>query len=187
MASGKRVREQWAEFIAKQPQGVELPPPRIVPRVSASDIANRALRELGRDPTFLDPGVPTLNALLAEKGLVSQIDLSKRGRHGERTTIVDGIKFRSKLEADRYRELKLLRAGGQVKWFLRQVPFDVSVGVVYRLDFLVCWNRSGIADEVLTYEETKGHLTDASRIKIGVVQERYGITINILRRADVSR
>lgn len=176
MAGGKsRIREQWADFIAKQPKGVELGPPIVKPRVSTAQIVNDALLKIGAVDTA--PALPT----------ASQIDTTKRGRHGERTTIVDGIKFRSKLEADRYRELKNLRRAGEVKWFLRQVPFDVSVGVVYRLDFLVCWNRSGTADEVLTYEETKGHLTDASRIKIGVVQERYAIKINILRRADVSR
>ena len=179
MASGekrKSEREQWADFIAKQPQGVQLPPPRIVPRAETHlQRVDRINREAGE--------------LEARTGLpiASQIDTTKRGRHGERTTIVDGIKFRSKLEADRYRELKLLKLAGKVKWFLRQVPFDVSVGVVYRLDFLVCWNLSGTPDEVLGYEETKGHLTDKARIKIGVVQERYAIKITILRRADVSR
>jgi hypothetical protein len=182
MAGGKsQIRQQWADFIAKQPQGVQLPPPVVKPRIKTNaQIVNDALLRVG-------DGVQIPKLPVEAPRPASQIDTAKRGRHGERTTIVDGIKFRSKLEADRYRELKLLRAGGHVKWFLRQVPFDVSVSVVYRLDFLVCWNRSGIADEVLTYEETKGHLTDASRIKIGVVQERYAIKINILRRADVSR
>lgn len=171
----KSERQQWADFIAKQPKGVELGPPIVKPRVSNAQVVNDALLKIGA--VDIDPALPT----------ASQIDTGKRGRHGERTTIVDGIKFRSKLEADRYRELKNLQRAGLVKWFLRQVPFDVSVGVIYRLDFLACWNRPGIADEALTYEETKGWLTEGSRIKIGVVQERYGIKIKILRRADVSR
>jgi hypothetical protein len=176
MASSKSIREQWEARILTHVR--ETKRRQAEHRPSSAEIVNQALRKIGQVlPGEPIPVLPT----------ASQIDTAKRGRHGERTTIVDGIKFRSKLEADRYRELKNLRRAGEVKWFLRQVPFDVSVSVVYRLDFLVCWNRSGIADETLTYEETKGHLTDASRIKIGVVQERYAIKIKILRRADVSR
>lgn len=109
------------------------------------------------------------------------------GRHGNRTTVVDGIKFTSQLEADRYRELKLLRASGEVLWFLRQVPFDVATGVVYRADFLVVWNRTGSPQEIVTIEDTKGHLTDTSRVKIAAVEDRYGIKVRLLRRGDVSR
>lgn len=178
----KSERQQWAEFVARgmASRSWADAQPGIARHLKHVAEVNRLSAELA-------PGLPALNARLAEKGLASQIDTGKRGRHGERTTIVDGIKFRSKLEADRYRELKNLQRAGLVKWFLRQVPFDVSVGVIYRLDFLACWNRPGIADEALTYEETKGWLTEGSRIKIGVVQERYGIKIKILRRADVSR
>lgn len=109
------------------------------------------------------------------------------GRHGNHSTFVDGYRFASKLEADRYRELVLLRSGGAVRWFLRQVPFDVAPGVVYRCDFLVVWNLSGTAEDSVTIEDTKGHLTQTSRTKIAVVQERYGIRIRILTRADVRR
>lgn len=109
------------------------------------------------------------------------------GRHGNKITTVDGYRFASRLEADRYRELVLLRHAGQIRWFLRQVPFDVAPGVVYRCDFLVMWNRTGTAEDTVTIEDTKGHLTATSRTKIAVVQERYGITVRILTRADVSR
>ena len=109
------------------------------------------------------------------------------GRHGNHATTVNGYRFASKLEADRYRELVLLRLAGQVLWFIRQVPFDVAPGVVYRCDFLVMWNRTGTAEEPVTIEDTKGHLTDLSRTKIAVVEERYGIRVRILTRADVSR
>lgn len=109
------------------------------------------------------------------------------GHHGNRVTVVDGIKFQSKLEADRYRELVMLRRAGEVLYFLRQVPFDVATGVVYRADFVVMWNRTGSPRENVTVEDTKGHLTDVARVKMAAVQDRYGITIRVLRRADVRR
>jgi Protein of unknown function (DUF1064) len=117
-----------------------------------------------------------------------------RLQNAARATYVDGIRFASRLEADRYRELKLLQLAGDVVLFLRQVPFDVATGVVYRLDFLVVWNPYSNAmanvktDEVrLTFEDTKGRLTEVSRIKIRSVEDRYGITIKLLTREDVRR
>jgi hypothetical protein len=109
------------------------------------------------------------------------------GKFGNRVTVVDGLKFSSRLEADRYRELAKLVQWGQVKYFVRQVPFDVAPGVVYRADFLVVWNRIGKPLEIVEIEDTKGYLTATSRTKIAVVQARYGIPIKILRRGDVSR
>jgi hypothetical protein len=110
-----------------------------------------------------------------------------RLQNAARRTELDGIRFASKLEADRYRELKLLQLAGQVMYTLRQVPFDVATGVVYRLDFLVVWNRSGNPCDVITYEDTKGRLTEVSRLKIAAVQDKYKIRITLLGRKDVSR
>jgi hypothetical protein len=110
-----------------------------------------------------------------------------RLQNAARATYVDGIRFASKLEADRYRELKLLQLAGDVLYTLRQVPFVVATGKVYRLDFMIFWNRSGTPAEVVTYEDTKGRLTEVSALKIAAVQDRYGITIKLLRRKDVSR
>lgn len=108
-------------------------------------------------------------------------------KFGNRITPADGIRFASKLEANRYRELKLLCAAGEVLYFLRQVPLQVASNVVYRVDFMVIWNRRGAPAECITFEETKGHMTDTARVKIAAVQERYGITITLLRRGDVRR
>jgi hypothetical protein len=106
---------------------------------------------------------------------------------GAKVTRVDGIRFASKLEADRYCELKLLQRAGEVVYFLRQVPFVVAPGVTYRCDFFVLWNRSRAPREVTSVEDCKGHLTGESRIKIASVQERYGITVRLLTRKDVQR
>lgn len=104
----------------------------------------------------------------------------KRSKYGNVRTIVDGHKFHSKLEADRYCELKLLQKAGAILYFLRQVPFDIAKGVIYRCDFLVV-STSGI--EV---EDTKGYMSEVSRIKIAAVEERYGIKVRILSRKEVS-
>lgn len=110
-----------------------------------------------------------------------------RARMGNRATVVDGITFQSKLESDRYRELELLNRSGEVAYFLRQVPFDVAPKVRYRADFVIVWNRSGPACEIVTVEDTKGFLTSTARVKIAAVEHRYRIKITILTRANVRR
>jgi len=102
---------------------------------------------------------------------------------------VEGLNFASQLEADRYRELKLLQASGDVAWFIRQVPFDVAPGVVYRADFLVVWHDPQPVGSsfAITVEDCKGMMTPNSRTKIAVVEQRYGIQIRLLTRAEVGK
>lgn len=91
----------------------------------------------------------------------------------ERT--VDGILFASKKEANRYRELALFRRLGDVRFFLRQVPFHLPGGVKYLLDFMVFW-----ADGSITYEDVKGMRTEMYRLKKRQVEALYPITITEL-------
>jgi hypothetical protein len=105
-----------------------------------------------------------------------------RSKYGNQRAARDGVRFDSLLEADRYSELKLLQMGGAVRYFLRQVPFEVAPGVKYRCDFLVFPVEGR---EVI--EDCKGVLTSTSRTKIAVVQARYGIEVKLLTRKDVRR
>ena len=116
-----------------------------------------------------------------------------QSKYRNKAQYVDGLRFDSKLEADRYLELKALQASGEVAWFLRQVPFQVARGVIYRADFLVVWkvDNWGNADSVthvsVDVEDCKGFMTAVSRIKIRTVEDKYGIKIRILKRADVRK
>jgi hypothetical protein len=107
-------------------------------------------------------------------------DLRRPAKYCNRVTVVDGIRFHSKLESDRYRELVLLKTSADVKWFTMQVPFRIPGGL-YRADFLIVWRTLAI-----TVEDTKGYVTPACKLKIASVQDKYGISIRLLRREDVS-
>ena len=48
-----------------------------------------------------------------------------RSKYGARKTVVDGITFASKKEANRYRELKLLEKAGEICCLRLQVPFEL--------------------------------------------------------------
>lgn len=115
-----------------------------------------------------------------------------QSKYRNKAQYVDGLRFDSKLEADRYLELKALQASGEVAWFLRQVPFQVARGVIYRGDFLVVWytgqsNAYGKEIHYVEIEDCKGFMTAVSRVKIRTVEDKYGIKIRILKRADVRK
>jgi len=82
-------------------------------------------------------------------------------------TEVDGIRFASKAEANRYCELKLLKHAGEIKAFTLQPSFRLPGGVIYRADFLV------IGQNGYWIEDVKGFETQAFKIKKRLMAELY--------------
>lgn len=89
----------------------------------------------------------------------------------------DGKRFDSKLERDYYRQLLLRWEAGDVRWFVRQVPFELEGGVIYRADFLEVL-AGGDVDVV----DTTGVMTPAKANKLKQVKARYGIDVRIVRK-----
>lgn len=85
---------------------------------------------------------------------------------------VDGIHFPSKLESRLYEALKLRQQAGELRYFLRQVPFALDGGVIYRADF-VAFPHDG-REEIW---DAKGYDTPLSNTKRRQVEARYGVTI----------
>lgn len=95
---------------------------------------------------------------------------------------VDGHRFPSLLEADRYCELKLERAGKLILYFIRQAPFHLPGGVIYRVDFGVC-----LLDGSFRWEDTKGIDLQEGKNKRAQVLDLFGVEVVVLKRAQVSR
>ncbi len=83
----------------------------------------------------------------------------------------DGIKFQSKKEAKYYRELLCRVHAGEVKYFLRQVPFDLF-GVKYRVDFMEV-----LKDGRIRYVDVKGFLNRGYINKRKQVMNLYPVII----------
>lgn len=62
---------------------------------------------------------------------------NRRNKYNAAKTKVDGITFDSKAEAKRYSELKIMQKSKEIDYFLCQVPFRLSGGIIYRVDFLI--------------------------------------------------
>lgn len=90
-----------------------------------------------------------------------------------RRTNVDGIKFSSKKEANRYNILKLLQKSGEILFFLRQVPFHLPGGVKYVCDFFIFWANGDV-----TIEDVKGFKTESYKAKKKMVEAIYPIIIS---------
>lgn len=96
-------------------------------------------------------------------------------------TEVDGLKFPSKKEANRYSELKLLQLGGKVRDLNLQVSYDLVVSgtkvCVYRADFVYqekC-DKTGEWSEIV--EDTKGFKTPEYKLKKKLMKAVYDIDI----------
>lgn len=90
---------------------------------------------------------------------------------------VDGIKFHSKKEANRYKELKLMRITGIIKELKRQVPFVLQEsfkknnvtyrGIKYIADFVYEQDGKTII------EDAKGYRTPEYEIKKKLFEYKY--------------
>lgn len=87
-----------------------------------------------------------------------------RNKFGNEKTDVDGIKFDSKAESQRYGELTMMERGGLIQGFEMQVPYDLDVNGIhickYIADFVITW-----PDSIVTVEDVKGVQTPDFKLK----------------------
>lgn len=105
-------------------------------------------------------------------------------KYGAKKTVVDGITFDSKREAERYCELKLLLRGKAIRDLRLQVKYELVPAVRYNgkvmqrainyyADFVYTDNRTG--EEIV--EDVKGYKTQVYTMKKKMMLEKYGIQI----------
>jgi len=100
----------------------------------------------------------------------------KFNKYKAKPTFVDNIRFPSKLEARKYEQLKMLRESGQIKYFLRQVPFDIPKAK-YFCDFMVVHS-----DDRIEYIDSKGVETPVFKLKKKQVEALYPVKINVVKK-----
>lgn len=98
-------------------------------------------------------------------------------------TEVDGIRFASKAEASRYRELKLLLAHGRIRNLELQPVYPLVINGVkvgkYLADFR--YERFEKGAWVSVTEDVKGYDTALFRIKAKLVKALHGVEIALVR------
>lgn len=85
---------------------------------------------------------------------------------------VDGIHFASQKERNYYENLKLRQAGGDIVFFLMQVPFRLSGGIRYLCDFAI-FEKDG----TVRFVDVKGMRTREYITKKKLVEATYPVQI----------
>lgn len=105
----------------------------------------------------------------------------RTNKYHAKKTVVDGMTFDSRREADRYIVLKSMEEDGAIEDLRRQVryelvpAFDVD-GRHYRPVFYVA-DFVYVEDGKEVVEDVKGMKTDAYRLKSKLFARRYGLSI----------
>jgi len=99
---------------------------------------------------------------------------ARASKYNNHPTTVDGIRFDSKKEARYYEQLKIRRATGEVRYWLRQVPMHLPGGTRYVVDFLVFFRDPHRDPE---YVDVKGKVTEVFRIKKREIEAVYPIKV----------
>lgn len=112
-------------------------------------------------------------------------------------TVADGIKFDSKLEAERYAQLKILQRAGVIRALELQPSFDLLPSfrkngktwrkTVYKADFRYILAK----DDRIIIEDVKGStavITDVFRLKQKLFEYKYpDYTISIVTSKDIKK
>lgn len=107
----------------------------------------------------------------------AKVYIPAKSKYRSQRTEVDGIKFASKKEANRYAELKMLERAGKISGLVLQRTFKLivyghTVGS-YRCDFV--YYDEGKKDQVV--EDVKGVRTREYLIKKNLMLACYGIEV----------
>lgn len=112
-------------------------------------------------------------------------------------TVLNGIKFDSKLEAERYAQLKILECAGVIRALELQPSFDLLPSfrkngktwrkTVYKADFRYILAK----DDRIIIEDVKGStavITDVFRLKQKLFEYKYpDYTISIVTSKDIKK
>ena len=116
-------------------------------------------------------------------------------KYHNKKTVADGIKFDSKLEAERYAQLKILERAGVIRDLELQPEYELIPSfrkndktwrrTVYKADFRYILSE----DDKTIIEDVKGStavITDVFRLKQKIFEYKYPeLTIKIVTRKDM--
>ncbi|MGC8900127.1 MAG: DUF1064 domain-containing protein [bacterium] len=109
--------------------------------------------------------------------------LEKYNKYHNKPVEVDGIRFASQKEANRYKELMLLKRAGEIKWIIPHPEYAVFAGVpdkpethkrvfTYIADFKYMDKQGKIH-----VEDVKGVRTQVYKLKKRIIEALYHIKI----------
>ncbi len=108
-----------------------------------------------------------------------------RSKYGNMKTVVNGITFDSKAEADRYEELLWLEKAGTIRGIKRQVPFEIIPALVLpdgtkwaKTEYVADFRYYDTRTREWVTEDVKGYKTDVYKLKRKLMYQVHGIVIH---------
>lgn len=101
-------------------------------------------------------------------------------KYNAKKTVVDGIKFDSKKEAERYKELKALERVGKIERLELQPRFTLMDGFRYegkavrKIEYVADFLYRDLSTLELVVEDVKGVKTDVYKLKKKLFLKHYG-------------
>lgn len=100
-------------------------------------------------------------------------------KYFSRKTVVDGISFDSKKEANRYCELKMLERAGKIKdlelqhQFVLQPPFRKNGKLIRAITYVADFTYYDLEKMKNVVEDVKGYKTDVYALKKKIFEYQY--------------
>lgn len=104
----------------------------------------------------------------------------QEAKHKNKITIIDGIRFHSKKEAEYYQKLKDQQSKGEIARFHRQILFDLPGGIKHYCDFMVIYHDPHYHIDYIEYHEVKGRDLPLGRLKRKQCEQLYEIEIKLI-------
>lgn len=101
----------------------------------------------------------------------------RRSKYNSRKVVVDGIVFHSIAESERYKELKLLEAAGEIVDLKTQFRFRCVVNGYKICDYYADFKYFDMRNKKFVVEDKKGYKTDEYKIKKKLVEAIFSIQI----------
>lgn len=100
-----------------------------------------------------------------------------RSKYGNRKTEVDGFIFDSKKEAQRYQQLKLMEAAGEIVDIRMQVKYHCTVNGKKVCTYIADFEYTTTKDLKVHTEDVKGYKTKEYKLKKKLVEALFNIEI----------
>ena len=140
------------------------------------------------DPRNYSPDTVALNPELFGERPLPDVQPKRSHKYNAQPTEIDGIRFDSKREAQRYRELQLLAADGEIHALQLQPRFELQPSfkrdgkTVRAIHYVADFQYTEDATERVIVEDVKGMETDVFKLKRKLFMYAYPkLTLRIVK------
>lgn len=105
----------------------------------------------------------------------------RRNKYNAKSAVIDGIRFASKLEASRYRELKLLERAGDIEKLEVHPRFPLFVGAHHICTYEADFRYKDVRRGTTHIEDVKGVRTALFILKKKLMKACLGLEVKELR------